>query len=1182
MFAPYCCARCILVAASMFSDQKFFLDVKDHSKLGQLEATICQLGGTVEKFLSKDITCVVTNRVRTESVSLQKDVSAPTSAHNQSFRPCAGGSRFISRGQALLMHSNSLKDTSFCEPVAFAEMWGIKIVTLDNILQAIDRQLHAFSPSTPSSPATKRPVKPHHVMNKTRFVGAFIKVEDMESNFRPFFSQYSTFPRLDLEGDLSSGIFKCADSIRPPVAARKNVSTPTASTRKQKVSKRGYCECCDTMYDDLSQHLTSKDHQRFAENAENFASLDKLIDEICSSDGIGTSFSVNNFSTQDVADKTKSAVYAEEIWLNSCNDPSTAAVESASHHSGGFGQNQFSGRLGKPEESDKVSNSVENRRESNDILGEEKAEVYCKSPLQLSSGVNRHSLNSENHQADDEDKVNNMSLSPTLEVHCDADITLSTSVTVASSVDSHKTTEALSNVKSCSILVDGNTTNSDDMPQFISSDCVVNLLELLSSENSVDSICHVEDAGPHAEVTSEKPTSVTLLQSLESPHVAAVCTSSSGTVCDEMLPCTPKDCQPATTASVSTEHSFPLTLMENDLLDRHGSAAIMEQCHAVDDKLTTNCELISNTLMLPTVSDVLIVPPTDAAVPNYSSIMNDEMNYDDTRSSCDVTVSCDVAVLRSSSYVHQPTTCTVPIYTTCDVNNSAVFTDCVSLPVQNNMAADSLALHCASDIAEPDSQQNFSSAPVASDIIADCIDLHDKLLTMGYASDVAQHGQQQNCSLSCGSYPCLADYAAAATADNNLCLPMTFSPPSCLSEVSGPPVDCEDASLRTPVHSPSHLLDSPATYSSFSAYVSTEAASFYQSSPASCFNYFAESADISDSLHSSVPCTQRNVEGNAVSNKQANACFAQDKQDLQINSPSYRAFDTQLAYDVTRKCTSLYGAEGCHKSSAADTAWLGTRLVENVSCCEKPSLSALDSVMSLCSALLRHSEVNSVIAESCDSAEPVRADTDTGSDSACTMVYNYDGSALSVLQHASDTCSPGKNKTTVDCGELFDPNANSRWKVISCDDCRMRLVRTEAVFPAEFDQNDTTVENRSCVLRPELHCVSERLAKAGTGNRNDSTSTVVSSCDRVTSSVGVHASDIPPDESKPETDVDHSTTSANCTWEVISFADCRMKLVRNKTVFPALCVQTVSSSDSSHCNAKELFLLNVADSILTC
>lgn len=338
------------VASMLFSNHRIFLDVKDYTEVDQLEASIRQFGGVIENFLSKEITCVVTNRTKTESSLLQKDMSMPASTLRQSFRPSALDSQVMSRGLNLLMHSNSVRYMPVCDPVAFAEMWGIRIVALDTVVQAIDRQLQAYSPS--SLPIAKESNDSHCIiMNERKFIGAFVKAEDTECNFRPLFRQFLTFPYLSLEGDLSNGIFKCDDHVQP-VVIRKNLCFP-ASTRKQKAgSRRGYCECCDTTYDDLNQHLTGTDHQSFAEHVENFANLDKLIDIICPSGGTNVSLPAEDCCTQYIVSKSqimRSTEYAE-VRSGSYNDASAATVESASDHSVCLNENQSSGQCNKPEQ----------------------------------------------------------------------------------------------------------------------------------------------------------------------------------------------------------------------------------------------------------------------------------------------------------------------------------------------------------------------------------------------------------------------------------------------------------------------------------------------------------------------------------------------------------------------------------------------------------------------------------------------------------------------------------------------------------------------------------------------------------------------------------------------------------------------------------------------------------------
>ena len=321
----------------LFSNQKIFLDMKDYKEIDQLEANIRQFGGIIEKFLSKDITCIVTHRTRTESLSLQKDVSLPVSTHRQLFQLPSGG-QVMSRGLSLLSRSYSLRHISVCDLVAFAEMWGIKIVTLDAVMQAINTQLQLCNQP---SPVAKRCSKSHRIINQKKLVGAFVKVEDTESNFRPLFSQYLSFPYLSLEGDLSNGIFKRAEDVQPVVIG-KNLST-AAGTRNQKAwSRQGYCECCDTVYEDMNQHLTGADHRRFAENVENFANLDKVIDLICSAGGTDMLLPAKYVASK--TQNTRSMECSEEMKPGSYNDVSASAVECASDHSGCLREKQSSGQ----------------------------------------------------------------------------------------------------------------------------------------------------------------------------------------------------------------------------------------------------------------------------------------------------------------------------------------------------------------------------------------------------------------------------------------------------------------------------------------------------------------------------------------------------------------------------------------------------------------------------------------------------------------------------------------------------------------------------------------------------------------------------------------------------------------------------------------------------------------------
>jgi len=99
----------------------------------------------------------------------------------------------------------------------------------------------------------------------------FVKVEDAASTYRPSFMQ--NFPQIDLNGDLSKGIFKyesCSASI-----------SQYRSTRRQVGMKDvWYCECCDIFCRDMDLHIQGRRHKMFVASEANYAGVDEIIEEI--------------------------------------------------------------------------------------------------------------------------------------------------------------------------------------------------------------------------------------------------------------------------------------------------------------------------------------------------------------------------------------------------------------------------------------------------------------------------------------------------------------------------------------------------------------------------------------------------------------------------------------------------------------------------------------------------------------------------------------------------------------------------------------------------------------------------------------------------------------------------------------------------------------------------------------
>lgn len=77
--------------------EKIFLDLKDGHLIEDLERYIKKFGGVIEKFLSKDITCVVTSRVNIVNVRAEeRGMLSPSLVEEKTFKKTECGKFVIS------------------------------------------------------------------------------------------------------------------------------------------------------------------------------------------------------------------------------------------------------------------------------------------------------------------------------------------------------------------------------------------------------------------------------------------------------------------------------------------------------------------------------------------------------------------------------------------------------------------------------------------------------------------------------------------------------------------------------------------------------------------------------------------------------------------------------------------------------------------------------------------------------------------------------------------------------------------------------------------------------------------------------------------------------------------------------------------------------------------------------
>jgi len=94
-----------------------------------------------------------------------------------------------------------------------------------------------------------------------------LKFEDLQCQYRPQYAEFATSVCINLDGDISSGIFS-------------SISKKQIEKKKFQRKLYRYCECCDVEYTDLNTHLCSFRHWMFVLTKSNYEALDNMIDNV--------------------------------------------------------------------------------------------------------------------------------------------------------------------------------------------------------------------------------------------------------------------------------------------------------------------------------------------------------------------------------------------------------------------------------------------------------------------------------------------------------------------------------------------------------------------------------------------------------------------------------------------------------------------------------------------------------------------------------------------------------------------------------------------------------------------------------------------------------------------------------------------------------------------------------------
>ncbi|XP_043923459.1 protein DBF4 homolog A [Protopterus annectens] len=292
----------------------FYLDLPVGKGSENLEKDIQTLGGTIESFLSKDISYLISNKKEAKfahSFGRNSPVPSPESAAtgNSSPHPSSrkgsqeGNSHrtvqatVVSRGKSLVKKVIREQEVIPVNSVlSNALAWGVRILFIDDIKSYIEKKKKELS-SIQKSPSLKEKVKnhvaPREAAKKTKagiLKKPFIKVEDRSRHYRPLYLQLPNFPVITYHTPRPYSPFDMDKKKHAATKVRSNEHYMTKSeqgnemirpvqTLREKKKKKGYCECCIVKYDDLALHLKGEQHRKFAEGSQ-YQVVDNVISQL--------------------------------------------------------------------------------------------------------------------------------------------------------------------------------------------------------------------------------------------------------------------------------------------------------------------------------------------------------------------------------------------------------------------------------------------------------------------------------------------------------------------------------------------------------------------------------------------------------------------------------------------------------------------------------------------------------------------------------------------------------------------------------------------------------------------------------------------------------------------------------------------------------------------------------------
>ncbi|XP_054286151.1 protein chiffon-like isoform X1 [Macrosteles quadrilineatus] len=249
------------------STKKFYLDIKNSAALSKLETKLKSLGATIEQFLVKEVSYVVTDRKDSLSESRPSASCSTPASPSPSPSPSVGVSSPLdglgqkktrSRAEAMLERVRLQPQSVKIDPLDNARNWNIPIYSVQEIWHRLEKISAKVSHSSHSTAPGLKVLRGH-----------YLKLETGPGR-RPEFKELRHWPNVDLDSAQGESPF-----IRPLDGSQRMTRKATKDGTERLA--HGFCEMCCVEYPDIKTHVLTPRHLKFVNDTENYAELDNLI-----------------------------------------------------------------------------------------------------------------------------------------------------------------------------------------------------------------------------------------------------------------------------------------------------------------------------------------------------------------------------------------------------------------------------------------------------------------------------------------------------------------------------------------------------------------------------------------------------------------------------------------------------------------------------------------------------------------------------------------------------------------------------------------------------------------------------------------------------------------------------------------------------------------------------------------